>query len=131
MRDGFPYYKIITGETSEARVTFGSPTVYPGDVAKLARSDRSVYLVLRESMMLQVDGQLQPHAAYVIGHLGPWRRRLQPSASWTYTGWRELAQLLRLASARRRREPGPSVSSDISPAMNRDRLPRAENRCAP
>ena len=70
MGDEFPYYKIITGETSEGRVTFGSPTVNPGDVAKLARSDRSVYLVLRESMMLLIDGRLQSHAAYVLGHLG-------------------------------------------------------------
>jgi hypothetical protein len=81
---GFPYFKLVEGSSSMAQVTYGSPTVDWDDVTNLVRTDRSVYLVLRESIMLVVDGRVHPsYAAYVLDKLG---HRRPPVASFGSLG---------------------------------------------
>jgi 4-amino-4-deoxy-L-arabinose transferase-like glycosyltransferase len=64
----FPYFKLVEGNSAEAQVTYGSPTVHSEEVPKLVRADHSVYLVLRG---LLVGGQVHPFgAAYILDRLG-------------------------------------------------------------
>jgi hypothetical protein len=68
---GFPYFKLVEGDASVARVTYGSSTVRTDQVAQLASADHWVYLVLRHSIGLVVQGQSQPsYASYVLHRLG-------------------------------------------------------------
>ena len=68
---GFPYFKLVEGNSSQAQVTYGSPTVDWDDVTNLAHTDHSVYLVLRESIMLVANGRVHPsYSAYVLDKLG-------------------------------------------------------------
>jgi hypothetical protein len=68
---GFPYFKLVEGDASEARVTYGSPTVRTDEVPQLASVDHWVYLVLRHNIGLVVQGQSQPsYAGYVLDKLG-------------------------------------------------------------
>ncbi len=67
----FPYFKLVAGSSSEAQVTYGSPTTRPEQIPELAGAGRSVYLVLRESINLVVDGQFhESYANYVLGKVG-------------------------------------------------------------
>jgi Dolichyl-phosphate-mannose-protein mannosyltransferase len=80
----FPYYKLVEGTTSQAKVTYGSPTAHVDEVTKLARADRSVYLVLRESIGLVVHGRVQTsYATHVLDKLG---HRRPPIASFGSLG---------------------------------------------
>jgi Dolichyl-phosphate-mannose-protein mannosyltransferase len=71
----FSYFKLVEGNTSQAQVTYGSPTAYSEEVPKLARADRLVYLVLRENVGFIVSGQ--SHRSYArdvlnkVGHSSP------------------------------------------------------------
>jgi len=81
---GFPYFKLVEGSSSEAQVTYGSPTVDWDDVTNLAHTDHSVYLVLRESIMLVANGRVHPsYSAYVLDKLG---HRRPPVASFGSLG---------------------------------------------
>jgi hypothetical protein len=71
IRASFPYFKLVEGDASEARVTYGSPTVHTDEVPRLAHFDHWVYLVLRHSIGLVVRGQSQSsYASYVLDRLG-------------------------------------------------------------
>jgi hypothetical protein len=76
----FPYFKLVEGNSSEALVTYGSPTADSNNLTKLVRSDHSIYLVLRDSIGLVVDGRLHAsYAGYVLDKLG---HRRPPVASF-------------------------------------------------
>jgi hypothetical protein len=70
-KGSFPYFKLVEGNSAEAQVTYGSPTVRTEEVPKLARADHSIYLVFRGSIGLIVRGQSQAsYAFYVLNQLG-------------------------------------------------------------
>ncbi len=69
-RAEFPYFKLVVGDSSEALVTYGSPTTSPEEATKLVDAGHSLYLVLREGIVSLLDGKLQPTAAFVRGGLG-------------------------------------------------------------
>jgi hypothetical protein len=76
----FPYFKLVYANTSQARVTYGSPTVHSEQVPKLARSDRSVYLVLRENIGFFVSGQ--SYRSYAQGVLDKVGHKSSPVVSF-------------------------------------------------
>jgi hypothetical protein len=76
----FPYFKLVEGNSSEALITYGSPAANTNDLPKLVRFGHSVYLVLRESIGLVVNGSLHAsYSSYVLGKLG---HRQPPVASF-------------------------------------------------
>jgi hypothetical protein len=84
IKASFPYFKLVEGNSSEDQVTYGSPTVHPEQVHKLARADHSVYLVMRQGIGLVVRGQVYAsYAVYVLDKLG---HRNPPVASFGTLG---------------------------------------------
>jgi uncharacterized membrane protein (Fun14 family) len=89
----FPYFKLVEGSSSEAQVTYGSPTVDWDDLTNLVHTDHSVYLVLRESIMLVVHGRAHPsYSAYVLDSIG--NLPSPPLVHWASTACRGHAPIL-------------------------------------
>jgi hypothetical protein len=61
----FPYYKLVNGNSAEAQITYGSRTVYPDKVRRLAPADHFIYLVLRDRLKSSEEIRAK------IGHEAP------------------------------------------------------------
>jgi 4-amino-4-deoxy-L-arabinose transferase-like glycosyltransferase len=67
----FPLFKLVEGHAAEAEVTYGSPTVTDDGISRVAATGHSVYLVMRETNALVLDGEFYPsNADYVRKKLG-------------------------------------------------------------
>ena len=66
----FPYFKISEGNAAEAQITYGAPVVHTDEVRRLADIHNYIYLVLRESIGLLVDGRVYSYSTYIRNKLG-------------------------------------------------------------
>ena len=66
----FPYFKISEGNAAEAQITYGAPVVHTDEVRRLADIHNYIYLVLRESIGLLVDGRAYSYSTYIRNKLG-------------------------------------------------------------
>jgi 4-amino-4-deoxy-L-arabinose transferase-like glycosyltransferase len=71
IKASFPYFKLVEGNSSEAQVTYGSPTTHSDELARLASTGHWVFFVLPRTIKLVLAGKVYPsYSDYVLDKLG-------------------------------------------------------------